>query len=464
MRSSSVFAMSFCFALLIALPSAVGAGGNWPRFRGPGVMGQAEGTNLPERWSQSENIAWKVDVPGLGWSSPIVWNETVYVTSVVSEGKEEEPKKGLYLDGDRMEPRKDAHHWWVFAYSLADGKELWKQEVHTGVPKTGRHLKNTYASETPVADDNGVYFYFGNLGIFGFTHDGKKLWERMLPAFETTHAWGTGGSPVLHKGRIYIVHDNDEQQSYMVAIDSKTGEIIWKIDRDSYSTFSTPYVWENELRTEIVVNGGDSPPNVKSIGFDPVKGKIRSYDLDGNLLWELNGGTQPVVASPFSWDGKLYITNGWVAWNYKPLFVLKPGMKGEYTFLAGETENEFLVWSSDKLGPYHPTPIIVDGLYYALHDAGFMFCHDARTGEEIYGKQRIPGSMAGFTASPWSYQGKIFCVNEDGQTFVIKAGPKFEVIGENDLEEMVMATPAVSGNSLIMRGRENLYCIRNSKP
>lgn len=434
---------------------------NWPQFRGPGVMGQSGGTNLPETWGPNENIAWKVEVPGSGWASPVVWEGHVYIATVTSDGEEEPHKKGLYLDGDRLDPSKDIHHWRLYAFSLEDGKDLWMREVRSGAPTKSRHLKNTYASETPVADDRGVYVYFGNLGIFGFGHDGEPLWERKLPAFDTTHAWGTGSSPVLHDGRIYIVHDNDQEQSYMVSIDAKTGEIVWKIDRDSYSTFSTPFVWENDLRTEIVTNGGDSPPNVASIGFEAVKGKIFSYDLDGNLLWELNGGTQPVVASPYSWEGNLYITTGWVAWNYRPLFVLRPGMRGEYTFRAGETESEFLVWSTDKLGPYHPTPIIVNGRYYTLHDRGFFWCNDARTGEEIYGKQRIMGSMAGFTSSPWSYQGKIFCQNEDGQTFVIEAGTEFKVLGVNELDEMCMATPAISGESLLIRGRNHLFCIRN---
>jgi outer membrane protein assembly factor BamB len=433
---------------------------NWPRFRGPGVMGQSDGTNLPEDWGPNENIAWKVDVPGSGWASPVVWEGKVYVATVVSDGNEEAHKKGLYLDGDRLEPSRDVHHWQVHAYDLKDGTELWKHKVHTGVPTNGRHLKNTYASETPVADENGVYAYFGNVGIFGLSHDGEMLWKRKLPAFDTTHAWGTGSSPVLHKGRIYIVHDNDQEQSYMVSIDAKTGTEIWKIYRDSYSTFATPFVWENELRTEIVTSGGDSPEMVRNIGFEPHKGKIRSYDLEGNLLWELNGGTQPVVASPFSWEGNLYITNGWVAYPYRPLFVLRPGMSGEYTFQAGETKDEYLVWSSDELGPYHPTPIIVNGRYYTLFDQGFLRCNDARTGEEIFGKQRIGGG-AGFTSSPWSYQGKIFCLNEDGQTFVIEAGNEFKVLGVNELDEMCMATPAISGDSLLIRGRDHLYCIRN---
>ena len=145
---------------------------------------------------------------------------------MVSDGEEEAHKKGLYLDGDRLEPSRDVHHWQIHAYDLNDGKELWMQEVHAGPPTNGRHLKNTYASETPVADENGVYVYFGNLGIFGFSHDGELLWERKLPAFDTTHAWGTGSSPVLHQGRIYIVHDNDQAQSYMVAIDAETARYL----------------------------------------------------------------------------------------------------------------------------------------------------------------------------------------------------------------------------------------------
>lgn len=456
----SLFPVLACWAVL-ALPAPATAD-NWPGFRGPGVMGQSSGTNLPETWSPDRNIAWKTAIPGTGWSSPAIWEGRVYITTVVSEGTEEDHKKGLYLRGER-EKSAQVHHWRVYALDLKDGKELWMREVHTGSPTNPRHLKNTYASETPVADEAGVYAYFGNLGIFAFDHDGNVLWERRLPAYDTINGWGTGSSPALHKGRLYVVHDNEEH-SHMVCLDARSGAEIWNVDRDSHSAWSTPYIWENALRTEIVTNGANTPPEAEPLGFTASVGKMRGYDLDGNLLWELMGGNGPVVPSPFAWEGNLYITTGWVATRYRPAFVLRPGMQGAREFKAGETKDDLLVWSSDKLGPYHPTPIIVDGLYYTLHDRGQLFCNDARTGEVFYERQRIQGSTGGFTASPWSYQGKIFCINEDGQTFVIEAGREYKQLQMNPLEEMCMATPAVSGDTLVIRGRDHVYGIRRSEP
>ena len=433
---------------------------NWSRFRGPGVLGVIQNANLPDTWSTTENVAWKTAIPGYGWSSPVIWEDKVFVTTVVSDGEEEAHKKGLYLDGDRMEVSTDTHHWKVYCLSLDDGSIVWEREVRNGPPPKARHLKNTYASETPVVDGKRVYAYFGNVGVFALDiDDGDLLWERDLPAYDTLHGWGTGSSPVLYQDRLFIVHDNDER-SFLVALDATNGEQLWMIDREATSAWSTPFVWENELRTEIITNGGDSPENVAALGFRVATGnKIRSYDLEGNLLWELSGGTEPVVTSPFAWDGLLYVMSGWVANPYRPTFVIRPGASGDITLEEGETSNDHIVWFSDKLGPYHPTPIIVDGLYYSLHDRGFMLCNDAKTGEVIYGRKRIRSS-AGFSASPWSYDGKIFCLNEDGDTHVVKAGREFELLGVNSLDEMCMATPALSRDSLVLRTLTQIYCFR----
>lgn len=451
-----------CF-FLIVLTSGIrtGEGGeNWPRFRGPEVTGLSTSTSLPDRWSPTENIAWKSAIPGTGWSSPVIWNGRVFLTTVVSDGWEEEHKKGLYLTGDRPDPSKAVHRWRVYALDLEDGSELWMREVNAGPPPHPRHLKNTYASETPVVDEHGLYAYFGNMGLYAFDHNGNELWRRKLPTGDTLNGWGTASSPVLHDRKIYIVHDN-EDQSFLICINADDGETEWKVDRDAHSAWATPYIWENQLRTELVTNGADSPPEAAALGFPESEGKMRSYDLDGNLLWELSGGNGPVVPSPFAWEGNLYISTGWVATRYRPTFVLRPGMNGEYSFRAGETEHEKLVWSSDKLGPYHPTPIIVDGLYFTLHDRGQLFCNDARTGEIHFERQRIQGSTGGFTASPWSYGGKVFCINEDGQTFVFEAGTEFRQLHMNPLEEMCMATPAISGDTLVIRGRDHVYGIRD---
>jgi len=446
--------MLLTIATLTFVPGVDGLGGPtaWPRFRGPDAGGVADDPRLPVRWGPDENVVWKTEIPGSGWSSPIVWGRRIFVTTVTSDVEEEERKKGLYLGGERPVPSGVMHHWWVLAIDLDTGQIVWKREVHAGTPPTARHLKNTYASETPVTDGRRVYACFGNVGVFTLDFDGGLIWERRLPAYDTRDGWGTGASPALHGDRLFIVHDN-EMRSYLMALNAATGEPIWEVQREEQSNWATPLIWENPLRTELVTNG---------------QGKIRSYDLDGNLLWEIRRGSWPVVASPLAAGDLLYVASGWVMDNFRPVRAVRPGAAGDISLEEGRTSNDFVVWEQTKLGPYHPTPIVVGDYFYTLLDQGFFLCHEARTGREIYGRQRISaasGSFAvGFTASPWSYRDRVFCLNEDGDTFVIRAGPVFEVLAVNSLNEMCMATPAIADGSLIVRSARRLYRIADPSP
>src|SRR5688572_18155606 len=256
----------------IAIATATLAADTWPQFRGPGGRGIAEGANLPDRWSPTDNIAWKIAVPGTGWSSPIVAGDRVFVTSVVSATETEKPTKGLYFGGER--PASTAEHRWVVAaYDLASGRLLWTKEAHRAVPAFARHLKNSYASETPVTDGQRLYVSFGNVGLFCYDLDGNQLWSNKAEPMRMRNGWGTASSPVLHQGRLYLVHDNDEQ-SFVTAIDAKTGKPLWRVARDEGSNWSTPFVWQHDRRTELVTTGSQ---------------KVRSYSLDGKPLWELRG-------------------------------------------------------------------------------------------------------------------------------------------------------------------------------
>lgn len=417
---------------------------NWPQFRGPGAMNVVpDNPKLPETWSTTENVAWKTEIPGMGWASPIVWGDRVFLTSVINEGETEPPKKGLYFGGNRLEPPNTNHRWMIYAIDLNTGKVVWEKEAHKGVPDFPRHLKNSYGSETPATDGERVYAYFGNVGLFVYDMEGNPVWEKRWPVVKTRYGWGTAASPVLHNGRVYIVNDNDDQ-SFLAALDAKTGKEIWTVNRDENSNWATPYVWENELRTEIVTPGTD---------------KVRSYDLDGNLLWEFTGMSSITIAVPFSKFGLLYISSGYVGDKHRPVYAIKPGAKGDISLKEGQTSNDYIVWYSREAAPYNPTPVIYGDQYYVLMDRGFFTSHDAKTGEEVYGKQRIDPAAAAFTASPWAYNGKIFCLSEDGDTFVIKAGPEFEVIGKNSLEELCMSTPAIAGDKLLIRTASKLYCI-----
>jgi hypothetical protein len=208
--------MKIFFVLLVAVVAQ--GQENWPQFRGPGARGVADGTTFPERWSATENIAWKADLPGRGWSSPVVWGKHIFLTTVINRGVSEAPKKGLYLGGNRPQPPASVHEWWVYCFDLDSGKVRWKEKVQEGPPPSAIHIKNSYASETPVTDGERVYFYFGNVGVFTFDLDGKRAWSKPMEPHATRYGWGTASSPALHGDRLYIVNDN-EDQSFLLALD-----------------------------------------------------------------------------------------------------------------------------------------------------------------------------------------------------------------------------------------------------
>src|SRR5438876_6352070 len=434
------------YSLIATQAPASEPAANWPQFRGPDAMGTADNPDLPDRWSTKENVAWKIEVPGHGWSSPIVWGERVFLTAVASEGDVEPPKQGLHFGGERREIPKVTHRWFVLCLDLHSGRELWRQEAYSGTPANPLHLKNTYASETPVTDGDRVYACFGDVGVFCYDVDGRKLWSTNWPPVKTRNAWGSAASPVLHKGRLFIVNDNDEK-SFAVALDAKTGRELWRVDRDEKSNWATPYVWQNEQRTELITSGTR---------------KVRAYDLDGKLLWQFGGMSSIVIPTPFSQSGLLYVCSGYVGDTVRPVFAIKPGASGDISLKPGETNNAFIAWYRSTAAPYNPSPLVYGDYFYVLLDSGFLACYDARTGRQIYEKQRIRPEPTSFTASPWAANGKIFALSEDGDTFVFQAGPEYKLLHKNSLEEMCMATAAIAGDRLLIRTLTKLYCIRKA--
>jgi len=440
------FSVLFCVTWLFLNAVTVRAGENWPQFRGPDSSGvAADGEGLPVKWSQTENVAWKTSVPGLGWSSPVVWGERIFLTTAIKEAGEEseaEPiKKGLYFGGNRETPG-ELHRWKVYCIDFETGKVRWEKLAHEGIPEHGHHLKNTLASETPLTDGERVYAYFGNIGLFCYDMDGKELWKTNWGSSPVRHNWGTAASPVLHGGRLYIVNDNDEQ-SFIVAIDKLTGDEVWRVDRDEKSNWATPFIWENSLRTEIVT---------------PATGRVRSYSLEGDLLWELGGMSSIAIPTPFVKFGLLYVSSGYVLDKRKPIFAIRPGASGDISLGDDETSNEYISWCQKRGAPYNTSPIIYGQNFYVLYDQGIFGAFDALDGEKIF-KKRIGGGARAFTSSPWAYDGKIFCLSEDGETFVIEAGDEFKLLHSNPLDEFCMATPAIAGNSLIIRTETQLYRI-----
>ena len=412
---------------------------DWPRFRGTQAGVAADHPDLPDRWSPTENVAWKSDIPGIGWSSPVIWGNHVFLTTVVNTTQQEAPRPGFYL-GDW--PASSApHRWMVYDIDLASGRTRWERQVSAAPPAQPKHLKNSYASETPVTDGERVYFYFGNLGIFVFDMNGAPVWSRPMGPFKTRNNWGAASSPTLHGDRLYVVNDNDEQ-SFLAAYDTKTGAELWRVPRKEGTNWSSPFVWEHEQRTEIITAGSD---------------RVRSYDTSGRLLWELTGMSTITIPTPFTRHGLLYLSSGYIADPRRPAYAIRPGASGDITLKNGETSNAFIAWSLPTGAPYNPTPLVYGDVYYTLFDRGFFTSHDARTGKELYARQRITSEAAGFTSSPWAYNGKIFAMSEEGDTYVIQAGPDFKVLGKNSLNEMTLATPAVSGGSLIVRTASKLY-------
>jgi outer membrane protein assembly factor BamB len=251
----------------------------------------------------------------------------------------------------------------------------------------------------------------------------------------------------LHGDRVYVVADNEEKSS-LAAFDKRSGKEVWRIDRDERTNYSTPFVWVNPLRTELVISG---------------RNRVRSYNLDGRELWHYKGMSTLAIPTPFQVDGLLYLAAGYVGDNLtpnKPVYVLRPGGGGDLTLPEGTNESRFIAWMQPNASSYNPSPLVYESRFYVLWDFGFLNCRDARTGRQLYEKQRIKtDGTAGFTSSPWAYRGRVFCLSEDGDTYVVKAGDSYSLERVNSLGEMCMATPAISGNRLMIRTISNVYCV-----
>lgn len=436
--------MRFSLTALVCtlfLTPALADNAHWPQFRGDKLDGLAEGKTLPDRWSTTENVVWKADIPGWGWSSPIVWGNKIFVTSAVGEKDLPKPIIGGYPGGNVKID--DVQRFMLYCLDFDTGKVLWERESHKGLAPQPRHPRNSLASETPICDGERVYAYFGNIGIFAYDMDGKKLWEARLGDFRMRGGWGTGASAVLHKGRLYVVNDN-EQKSFLAALDAKTGSELWRIDREEKSNWSTPYIWENEKRTELVTIGTN---------------KVRSNDLDGKLLWELRGTSGLVSLMPIAKHGLLYLGAGY---HIGPLYAIKPGASGDITLAPNTTSNEFIAWSQPKGAGIHPCFLFSGDRLYSLFDAGFLTCFDAKTGKLFYERARVEVKSR-FYASPWAYNGKVFMLNEDGTTHVIEDGPEYKPLHTCALDDNCWATPAIARGSLFIRTYTKLYRLQNAK-
>jgi outer membrane protein assembly factor BamB len=421
----------------------------WPRFRGADAGAAADDPSLPDTWSATENVVWSAQVPGKGWSSPVVWGDQIFVTAAVSSGKTSEPMRGIVGGGpDNAYESGAPHRWMVYSFDFATGKLLWERELRNRAPSGRKHNKNSFASATPVTDGERLFVFFADVGLFALSLDGHMLWAKETPAFESRTGWGTGASPAFHDNRIFVTHGG-QTSSFLGAFDSRTGNELWRREVPVSTPYASPFVWTHPGRTEVVLTGAD---------------KIRSFGLNGELLWELKGMTWIAIPTPLARHGLLYVTSGFPGDSVRPAYAIRPGASGDISLKDGETSNEWIAWFHPLLGPYNPSALVYGDYYYTLLDRGFVLCHDAKTGKQVYARQRISADAGGFTSSPWAYNGKIFALSEDGDTYVIQAGPEFKLLGKNRLiDETTLATPAIARGSVFIRTATRLFRIAKSR-
>jgi outer membrane protein assembly factor BamB len=432
-------------AFLIIASFSLAYAENWPGWRGPASMGISAEKGIPAKWDAAKNIKWKVAVPGLGHSSPIVWGDRIFVTTAVnSDPKEANWQKGFPF-GDRKLDASEIS-WQVLCFDKETGKLLWQQTAVSQKPVNPRQTKNSYASQTPVTDGTHVYAFFGDQGMYCYDFNGKLIWNCSLGSFTMRSGWGVASSPVLYKNYVIQTCDQETGKSFIVALDKNTGKTLWKTERDELSSWSTPYIYDKGARTELIVNATKA---------------IRSYDPEtGKLLWECRGpATTITVPTPTSYNGLIFVSSGFVVEPARPITAFRPGASGDITLKQGETTSDVIVWRQAAAAPYVPSPTAYDGRIYVLLDQGFIACYDAITGRELYGKTRIDIG-AGFSASPVAMDGKLFCLSEEGDVFVIKAGDQYELLAKNSLGESIMASPAVSDGKMFIRALGHLYCIQ----
>jgi len=422
---------------------------NWPGFRGPNASGVADGKPTAVTWNATtgQNVAWKAPVAGIAVSSPIVWGDRVFVSTAISGDATQGIRTGQYGD---VEPVADAskHSWHLIALDKSSGKVLWDRVAYEGIPKTKRHPKSSQASATPVTNGRQVIVSFGSEGLYAFDLDGKLLWKKDLGVlnsgwfFDPDYEWGIGSSPIVYKNMV-IVQCDIQRNSFIAAFDAATGKEVWRTERDEIPSWSTPTIFESNGKAELVT---------QATTF------TRGYNPDtGAELWKYSGNSEIAIPTPIVGPGFVVITNGYRG--VQPIFALKPGATGDITLKGDDTKGASFAWSTKRGGPYIPTPVIYGDQLYVLVNAGILTTYKIATGEQIYQK-RLGGTGGSFSASPVAADGKIYCTSEDGDVFVIKAGPEYQELAKNSMGEVIMASPAISDGLLIFRGLKNVIAIK----
>lgn len=450
---------------LLAVPAAIASDAslaNWPSFRGPLSTGVAPKANPPVTWDEIHNIRWKVAVPGSGNASPIVWGDQVFILTAVPTGKKVEVKpapaevrpapaatstnppagggagRGGGAGGGgriQVEQPDEEQRFTVIAYDRATGKVRWEREARTELPHEGHHKDHGYASASPVTDGEVLIAYFGSRGLYAFDLKGTPLWKKDLGHLKTRNSFGEGSSPALHGNTVVVVLDH-EGDDFIVAFDKETGKELWRKAREESTNWTTPLVVDFESGSQVIVNSGN---------------KVRSYDLsDGSPIWEAGGQTQNAVPTPVPGHGRVYVMSGWRG---GALQAITLGRKGDLT------GTDAIAWSHNKNTPYVPSPLLVgDRLYFFANNNAQLSVFDAREGKPLVDAERLDG-IFGVYSSPTSAADRVYVVGRNGAVWVLKDGPVLEVLAKNKLDDGFDATPALVGNELFLRGKENLYAI-----
>ncbi len=425
---------------------------NWPQFRGAGASGIVDGTPLPSKWNgeTGENVLWKTPIPGLSHASPVVWGNRVFVATAVSSNPKPYFRAGLYGDVD-SDTDLTKHSWKLYCLDKKTGKIIWERIAHEGIPKTKRHIKSTFASSTPVTDGTNVIAFFGSEGLFCYDLEGKLNWKADLGVldggwfFDPDYQWGTASSPIIFKDLV-IVQCDIQKDSFIAAFNLKSGKQVWRTPREEIPSWGTPTVYEGKSRAELVTNATRAVR-----GYDPMTGKE---------LWHMRGNPEVTATTPIAAHDLIFISNSYRP--NQPLYAIKPGAVGDISLKDGQEINDFISWSKQRGGSYMPTPLVYGDYLYVCANHGVLTVYEAKTGVRVY-QQRIGDKGGSYSASPVAGDGKIYLSSEDGEVFVVKAGPKYELISDNKVGEVLMATPAISDGIIIIRGQHHVFAVASPK-
>lgn len=417
----------------------------WQQFRGP-AGGKLSSISHPMEWDAKSNVAWTIPMQGSGWSSPVVVGDRLFITSAESDAGDR--PKGMMAGVASMATFRRAkpanHRFCVTCFSMADGRQIWRKVVSEKVPDV-IHPSNTYATESPATDGEHVFAFFATTGtLTAWSQDGEELWRQELGSYKSGNGFGTGSSLAVSDDRVFVQYDNDES-SFVAAFDTKTGKEVWRDDRPTRTSWSTPLIWGTPENKELIACGSKV---------------VTSYDpATGEVLWRLNGMESGFSGSP-AIDGKgIYFGNSGPG-SAGPLVAVGIGTRGEVA-LNKDFESDELLWSRTRSGPGMASPVISGGYLYVAVSGGILNCYDASTGERVY-RNRVP-DMATVVSSLWADEDRVFILDENGLTHIVQSGPEFKLLGTNKIDDLFWSTPTVAGDTLLLRGVEKLYCIRAAK-